>query len=212
MRTVLLCLLAAAVCLTAGCRRAPDMREASTALLDAVYKGSPSEYSRLTGIPTADLSSRQTQWLSSRTDQFLSAFGGLDPSQETRDKISKFLSMAYAGADYSIQSSQESASVTIRPITLLTDALPEIQSYTESFNKKNAEFEYYELTSREYADTYLEGLLTLLTSKLSDLHYGDPVQVPLPFEKGDDGLYAFSTESLGDITQAVLPFPAAAQK
>ena len=67
------------------------------------------------------------------------------------------------------------------------EALPEIQTYTENFNKKNADFEYYELTSQEYADAYLDGLLTILTSKLSDLHYGDPEQVELPFEKGEDG-------------------------
>ncbi len=190
-----------------GCHRTPDMRAVAGALLDTVYKNSPSEYSRLTGIATADLSSRQSQWLSAQTDRFLNTFGGLKPSQEVRENIDKFLSMVYASANYTVQSSQESAVVTIRPITLLTEALPEIQTYTENFNKKNADFEYYELTSQEYADAYLDGLLTILTSKLSDLHYGDPEQVELPFEKGEDGLYIFKNAALGEITRAVLPFP-----
>ena len=119
--------------------------------------------------------------------------------------------MAYASANYTVQSSRETATVTIRPITLLTDAFPVIRTYTESFNKKNSEFEYYELTSQEYADTYLDGLLTLLTSQLSDLHYADPVQVELPIEKGEDGLYVFKSADLGEITRAVMPFPAVSE-
>lgn len=210
MRKVLLTgtlfILLAAAFLT-GCHRSPDMKAASGALMDAVYKNSPSEYSRLTGIPTADLSFRQAEWLSGQSERFLASFGNLKPSLEMKDRISKFLGMAYVSANYTVQNDGDKVTVTIRPLSLLTDAMPEIQAWTESFNKKNADFAYYELTSQEYADTYYDGLLTLLTSKLSDLHYADPVQVTLPFEKGEEGLYAFDTKSLEDVTESVLLFP-----
>ena len=198
--------------LLTGCRQTPDMRGGAQALLDTVYKGSPSDYSRLTGIPTADLSSEQSAWLDGQADLFIHCFGGLTPSPQMRERIQKFLGMAYAGADYSVQAGGQTVTVTIRPITLFTDSLPQIQEWTENFNSKNAAFAYYEQTSQEYADAYLDGLLTLLTSRLSDLPYGDPVQLSLPWSRGGDHLFTFDPSALKDITQAILPFPESRQE
>ena len=210
-----------------GCRKNFDKTGYVTALLDACYHGEYSEYSSFTGIATAQLSELQDGWLESETDRFLAMFGSLSPSQSTREDIKNMLRMIYASASYTvidpmsestdntgdeseypgIADSAEEKHVTVRlePIMLIRNNTDGIKEYTDSFNQSNKEYKYYDLNSRQYADKYLEGILTLLQSHLSSIPLDKPLDINLSLQKGEDGLFSIPPDDLKLLRDSLLP-------
>jgi|GEM_PF-1155192 len=234
-RIFLYIMTSAVICsvLLCGCGRSFDRSGCITAMLDTACKGDYTSYSEYTGYSTADLASQRDEWLDSEAGRFIALFNVPQPSDSTRASIEKFLSLVYANAQYSVAgvssepavsdtadslsysqsggeeaaADENSVTVTVKPITLLTGSISDIREYTDSFNKKNSEFAYSAVSSQEYADSYFSGLLTLLQGKLADISFGQPVRVTVSFSKGKGGLYTISSDDLRKLTDAILPFP-----
>jgi len=102
IRKKLSAFLLMAILIFTGCSRPFEGDKYVSALLDAVCKRSYSEYSVLTGVPTARVSSSQSLWLKTRAEAFTDIFTAGECSEETSDRIEKFLKMAYSMADYEV--------------------------------------------------------------------------------------------------------------
>lgn len=97
--------------------------------------------------------------------------------------------------------------LSIRPLNILKDNYDAIQVYVHSFNEKNADFSYADLTEEAYYDTYLDGILTILESHLADMTFGEATTLDIPLEKNSDGLYTISEDTLTAIQNTLLPWP-----
>lgn len=208
----LACLLAAAMIFT-GCGRTFDGSGYVTSVMDALYKGDYTSYMDMTGVSRSDASLYRDQWLLASTEAFLTAFGSGTPSEATSDRITSLLTQLDANASYTVASQTKAASgeltvsVSIRQLNILIDNYDAIQSFVKSFNEKNAAFSYADLTEEAYYDAYLDGILTILESHLSDMSFGDEVVIDLTLTQNDDGLYTLSEDSLTQIQNTILPWP-----
>ena len=97
--------------------------------------------------------------------------------------------------------------LSIRPLNILKDNYDAIQVYVHSFNEKNADFSYADLTEEAYYDTYLDGILTILESHLADMTFGEATTLDITLEKNSDGLYTISEDTLTAIQNTLLPWP-----
>lgn len=86
------------------------------------------------------------------------------PTEETTDRIIALLNQLYANASYEVTAetpasdgSPQTVQLSIRPLNILKDNYDAIQVYVHSFNEKNADFSYADLTEEAYYDTYLDG-------------------------------------------------------
>lgn len=206
------CLLLAALILT-GCSRSFDSSGYMTSIMDVLYKGDDTAYMHFTGISHSDASLYRDQWLASSTEAFLTAFGSGTPSEATMDRISSLLTQIDSNVSYQITSTSTDdtgaivVQMTVQPMHIIIDNYAAIQTFVTSFNEKNAAFSYADLTEEAYYDAYLDGILTILESHLSDMTFGDDVTIDIPISKNDDGLYTISEASLTEIQNSILPWP-----
>ena len=179
------CLLLLVVMLT-GCGRNFDSSGYVTSIMDTLYKGNYTSYMDFTGVSRSDVSLYRDQWLTSSAEAFMTAFGAGTPSEETTDRT---------------------VQLSIRPLNILKDNYDAIQVYVHSFNEKNADFSYADLTEEAYYDTYLDGILTILESHLADMTFGEATTLDIPLEKNSDGLYTISEDTLTAIQNSLMPWP-----
>ena len=207
------CLLLLVVMLT-GCGRNFDSSGYVTSIMDTLYKGNYTSYMDFTGVSRSDVSLYRDQWLTSSAEAFMTAFGAGTPSEETTDRIIALLNQLYANASYEVTAetlasdgSPQTVQLSIRPLNILKDNYDAIQVYVHSFNEKNADFSYADLTEEAYYDTYLDGILTILESRLADMTFGEATTLDIPLEKNSDGLYTISEDTLTAIQNTLLPWP-----
>lgn len=207
------CLLLLVVMLT-GCGRSFDSSGYVTSIMDTLYKGDYTSYMDFTGVSRSDVSLYRDQWLTSSAEAFMTAFGAGTPSEETTDRIIALLNQLYANASYEVTAetpasdgSPQTVQLSIRPLNILKDNYDAIQVYVHSFNEKNADFSYADLTEEAYYDTYLDGILTILESHLADMTFGEATTLDIPLEKNSDGLYTISEDTLTAIQNTLLPWP-----
>ena len=165
-------------------------------------------------VSRSDVSLYRDQWLTSSAEAFMAAFGAGTPSEETTDRIIALLNQLYANASYEVTAetpasdgSPQTVQLSIRPLNILKDNYNAIQVYVHSFNEKNADFSYADLTEEAYYDTYLDGILTILESHLADMTFGETTTLDIPLEKNSDGLYTISEDTLTAIQNTLLPWP-----
>ena len=203
------CLLLLVVMLT-GCGHNFDSSGYVTSIMDTLYKGNYTSYMDFTGVSRSDVSLYRDQWLTSSAEAFMTAFGAGTPSEETTDRIIALLNQLYANASYEVTASDgspQTVQLSIRPLNILKDNYNAIQVYVHSFNEKNADFSYADLTEEAYYDTYLDGILTILESHLADMTFGETTTLDIPLEKNSDGLYTISEDTLTAIQNTLLPWP-----
>lgn len=208
----LTCLLVSVFIFT-GCGRTFDGSGYVSSVMDALYKGDYTSYMDFTGVSRSDVSLYRDQWLSASTKAFLTAFGSGTPSETTLDRITSLLTQLDANASYDVSSQTKddsgnlTVSLSIRPLNILIDNYDAIQAFVKSFNEKNAAFSYTDLTEEAYYDTYLDGILTILESHLSDMTFGDDIVIDITLTQNDDGLYTLSEDTLTQIQNTILPWP-----
>ena len=207
------CLLLLVVMLI-GCGHNFDSSGYVTSIMDTLYKGNYTSYMDFTGVSRSDVSLYRDQWLTSSAEAFMTAFGAGTPSEETTDRIIALLNQLYANASYEVTAetpasdgSPQTVQLSIRPLNILKDNYNAIQVYVHSFNEKNADFSYADLTEEAYYDTYLDGILTILESHLADMTFGEATTLDIPLEKNSDGLYTISEDTLTAIQNTLLPWP-----
>ena len=183
-------------------------------MVHPLYKGDYTSYMDFTGVSRSDVSLYRDQWLTSSAEAFMTAFGAGTPSEETTDRIIALLTQLYANASYEVTAethasdgSPKTVQLSIRPLNILKDNYDAIQVYVHSFNEKNADFSYADLTEEAYYDTYLDGILTILESHLADMTFGEATTLDIPLEKNSDGLYTISEDTLTAIQNTLLPWP-----
>ncbi len=206
IRTILSILLCA--CLLTSCRVHTD--QYITSSLDVICRGDYTEYSKLTGKTTAELTSEQKRFMEIQADRLLYSLGGEGCSSEMRSRYISFVKMIYAGARYEItlsDGSENEASVKVWPAKILTAHSDEIKTYADKFRAANEEFAYASLSSEEYVDQYLDGMLGLLGTYLSDLEYDAPQTITLHVEKNEEGLKQIEPGTMSRILEAMLPVP-----
>lgn len=150
------CLLLLVVMLT-GCGHNFDSSGYVTSIMDTLYKGNYTSYMDFTGVSRSDVSLYRDQWLTSSAEAFMTAFGAGTPSEETTDRIIALLNQLYANASYEVTAetpasdgSPQTVQLSIRPLNILKDNYDAIQVYVHSFNEKNADFSYADLTCDNY--------------------------------------------------------------
>lgn len=196
----------------AGCTRLFDSSGYMTATLDALYKGDYAAYAGFTGISTAEASQYRDQWLMNAADHFITAMGSGKPSDEMYDRITELLKKIYANAKYEFSVNEDnSILLTVYPIDLLISNYETLQAYVADFNKKNDAFAFASLTEQEFNDTYLDGILTILESQLTNLSYQTPVQLTVSISQDEEGLYTIAPEALSDIQENILRWPDTAE-
>ncbi len=206
IRTILCILLCA--CLLTSCKVHTD--QYITSSLDVICRGDYAEYSKLTGKTAAELTGEQKHFMEIQTDRLLGALGGEGCSSEMRSRYISFVKMIYAGAKYEVtlsESSEDEASVKIWPARILTAHTDEMKAYAEKFRAANEEFAYSSLSSEEYVDQYLDGMLGLLGAYLSDPEYGKPQTITLRVEMNEEGLKQIEPGTMSNILEAMLPVP-----
>jgi hypothetical protein len=206
IRTILCILLCA--CLLTSCKVHTD--QYITSSLDVICRGDYTEYSKLTGKTVAELTTEQKRFMEIQTDRLLVALGGEGCSSEMRSRYISFVKMIYSGARYEVtlsDSSEDEAAVKIWPAEILTAHTDEMKAYAEKFRASNEEFAYSSLSSEEYVDQYLDGMLGLLGAYLSDPEYGKPQTITLRAEMNEEGLKQIEPGTMSNILEAMLPVP-----
>lgn len=204
---MILCVLLCAV-LLAGCKVPTDTYITSS--LDVICRGDYSQYSKLTGKTTGELTTQQKHFLEIQTDRLLSALGGEGCSQEMRTRYVNFVKMVYAAAKYEValsDDSEDEAYVKVWPATILTAHTDEMKAYYEKFKASNEDFAYSSLSQEEYVDQYLDGMLGMLGTYLSNPEYGEPQTITLRAEKNEEGLKQIEPGTMSRILEAMLPVP-----
>lgn len=195
-----------------GCTRLFDSVGYMTAMMDTLYKGDYTAYAAFTGISTAEISEYRSQWLANATDNFITVMGAGNPSDDMRERTAALLKKIYANARYELTVNEDnSIQLTIYPIDLIVSSYETLQTYVADFNKKNDAFAFTALTEQEFNDTYLDGILTILESRLAALSYQNPVQMTVTIYQDDDGLYTIDSKTLANIQKKVLVWPAKAE-
>lgn len=200
------CILMGILCLT-GCSRLFDSKGYVTAMMDALYKGDYGDYAEFTGISTAETSRYREQWLSNATDNFITIMGAGEPSDEIRDRTTELLKKIYANARYEVSGENDHIQMTICPINLITGSYDALNDYVSSFNAKNDDFAFAALTEQEFYDTYLDGILTILESRLAEIAYEAPVCLDIIIDRDADGLYTIDSATLAEIQAHILLWP-----
>ncbi len=203
----IVCLLLCA-CLLAGCKIQTD--EYITSSLDVICRSDYTVYSRLTGKSPSELTTEQKLFMEIQADRLLLVLGGDGCSSEMRSRYISFVKMVYAGARYEVRlssDSEEEASVTVWPLKTLTSHTDEIKAYSEKFKAANEEFAYSALSSEEYVDQYLDGMLGLLGTWLSTPEYDKPQTITVRVEKNEEGLKQIEPGTMSRILEIMLPVP-----
>lgn len=204
---MILCLLLCTF-LLAGCKVPTDTYISSS--LDVICRGDYTQYSKMTGKTSSELTTEQKNFLEAQTDRLLTALGGEGCSQEMRSRYVNFVKMVYASAKYEVTLSEESedeASVKIWPAKILTAHTEEMKAYSDKFREANEKFEYSSLSQEEYVDQYLDGMLGLLGSYLTSPEYDEPQTITLRVEKDEEGLKQIEPGTMSRILEAMLPVP-----
>lgn len=203
-----------------GCSRKLNLSDYLISSLDAVYKGNYQEYSAYTGLTTTEISSIRNQWLAIRTDSFTTFLGG-DPSSISDDmkkRISDLLTAIYSNARYDLPETQEheteseadlteSVTLHVYPITLLKDNYAALTDFMTAFAENNEKYGYADMTSSEYQDAYMEGLITILESHLTDIPYGKEETITVNINRTEEGLYEIDSKSLQMIDDLIIKKP-----
>ncbi len=191
-----------------GCTRFFDSSGYVTAMTDALYKGDYSAYAQFTGISTAEASQYRDQWLSNAADNFITAMGSGNPSDEVRSRITELLKKIFANARYEINDEENGdVQMTIWPVDLIIKNYDALQTYVTDFNRKNDAFAFASMSEEEFYDTYLEGIITILESHLAELSYLEPVQLNISICRDENGLYAIDSKTLTDIQENIIKWP-----
>lgn len=211
-----------------GCSRKIELSNYLISSLDAVYKGNYQEYSGYTGLTTTEISSIRNQWLASRTDSFIEFLGG-DPStisDDMRKRISDLLTAIYSNARYEVsdpgengsngkdssvtesnEPTHEEVTITVYPITLIKNNYKALSEYMTSFSENNEKYGYADMTSSEYQDAYLEGIITILEAQLTDIPYGKAETITVEIGQTEKGLYEIDSKSMSKIDALIIKKP-----
>ena len=195
-------------CFLSGCGIDTDQYILSS--LNVICRSDYAEYSKLTGKSSSDLAEEQNMFLTAQADRLIQALGGEGCSADMRKRYVDFIKMLYADARYEIKvknNKKNESDLIIYPITLLTAQTDELKTYTEKFQAANEEFAYSSLSSEDYIDTYLDGMLSVLGAHLSEIEYDSPQSYTLTVEKDENGLYTIEPGTLSSILEIMLPVP-----
>ncbi len=211
--------LLASLLFVSGCGKTFSAPAFTGALLDSVCKADYTDYSEFTGVTTADLSAQREDLIDEKVDTLIAMYGNLRPSSACREDIRNFINMLYEQAVYTVSDPRATAQtgegsgaedeagaiVSVSPILIFSDCSSDIQKFTDSFNKKNNAHKYKDKTSTQYADTYLQGVMSILRDHLGDIRTGDAVEKNLVYKENDKGLYTADPDQIKAVFDLILP-------
>ena len=98
--------------------------------------------------------------------------------------------------------------ITVRPLLLIENNYAALVDYQKTFNEKNTAYTYADLSSEAYADTYMDGLLTILEQSLFDIPQGPPQTIAVPISQNEDGLFTLDPAVLKRLQLIIFPLEA----
>jgi len=189
-----------------GCSRLQPDRYANAAL-DALCGKSTVDYEQFTGQSAADLSRTREKWLQKMADSLIRQAGCSAASDKMKERTVSFLSMVYSKAQYSCSpgSGTDKILVEYSPMTIFQDSAEDLKEYNSSFAAGNKAGKYKKLSSQQYADSCLDGMLTILESRLGSLSYGKAVQEEITVSEDDENRRTLDPAQLEKVMEGMLP-------
>lgn len=186
--------------------------------LDEIYKGDTTAYAEMIGISEEEAEQDYQQGYQSEVDTF-SVLYQVDPvSDAVRSRINDLYQQLYSMTSYTVgddktQDGVYTVQLTVSPIELFVDAQPSVEEYVANFNNNATNGMYNNISSEEYMDIYANGLLDIFFSALSNVRYGDPVELTVNINHdSDNNRYSISPKSISEIAETVIAYPTAVSK
>ena len=159
------------------------------------------------GQSAADLSRTREKWLQKMADSLIRQAGCSAASDKMKERTVSFLSMVYSKAQYSCSpgSGTDKILVEYSPMTIFQDSAEDLKEYNSSFAAGNKAGKYKKLSSQQYADSCLDGMLTILESRLGSLSYGKAVQEEITVSEDDENRRTLDPAQLEKVMEGMLP-------
>ncbi len=180
------------------------------ASLDALYKGDFTHYKKTVNLPDDQIQKDYEDGYKAQSDVFAQHFGVKTLTDTVRPQVEELYKTLFANVSYEVGESTDdkdgfNVTVKIKPITLFKDDAGKIDQYVQQFNAQNLSGAYVNMSTEEFENTYVTGILNILNADLNSLHYGDEQTLTLNVYK-EDKAYYIDENDLNTLQKAVIPY------
>ena len=206
--TGILALTLAFATLLGGCgskMTADDAKSYAQACLDASYKGEFDEY-----LSQTDSTKEEAQEMYDNGINLTMEASDIENSgvsQELQDKYRQMFIDLYKSADYTLDNAKEdgedgfTVDVTVKPFLIFEGLDDELNAKLEEIAANMTEVP----SDEEINEMVYQAMYDIISPKLSNMEYGDPVTVTIHVVPDDDGVYYVPDDDYQAVENALLP-------
>ena len=204
----ILALTLAFATLLGGCgskMTADDAKSYAQACLDASYKGEFDEY-----LSQTDSTKEEAQEMYDNGINLTMEASDIENSgvsQELQDKYRQMFIDLYKSADYTLDNAKEdgedgfTVDVTVKPFLIFEGLDDELNTKLEEIAANMTEVP----SDEEINEMVYQAMYDIISPKLSNMEYGDPVTVTIHVVPDDDGVYYVPDDDYQAVENALLP-------
>ncbi len=164
-------------------------------IVSANYLGIPDEYIKATGADKSEAGVLYLQNVIRLSENINNYYGfSINSDHELYNKLTDLSKKIYSKAKYEVgdvhtEAGANYVDITIYPINILNQTVPEVDAYINDFNQRVQNGEYNDYTQDAYESEFASGILDILLNACDSMEYKEPVKLSIMIVSNEDSFY-----------------------
>lgn len=183
------------------------------ACISFLYRGEFDAYMEQVEISLGEAQKDYQAGIESEVQYLLNQFDCPEVTPQVTKSLTQFYTDLYKKTKFEIKNTTKidkdtySVSVEIYPLDTFKNARDEINDFIDSFNARNDEGEFADMTVVEYDSTFMEGVLAVLNTYLSKTDYLEPQTILVQVVRDpEDGMWGIPDVDAQNIDNLIIDY------